>query len=633
MEKRVSTPKTKQNHEEMEKLSTKTASVNNSEDSMATTTKTVPSADHSVTVIPTTETESMSSAHLHMPDEHQANAVAAQPNTQKQTTGADRVVDTLIAQGVEYVFGIPGAKIDPVFDVLQERGPQLIVCRHEQNAAFMAAAIGRLTGKPGVCLVTSGPGASNLVTGLVTANSESDPVVALAGAVPRSASLKRTHQSMDNAGLFAPVTKYSVEVGHPDNVAEAITNAFREASASQPGAAFVSLPTDVLLSEAKPFHFHTSHKPQLGTAPAALIDEVCQQIRHAKLPVLLLGMKASSPEVTAAVRELIRYTDLPVVETFQAAGAISRELVDHFYGRVGLFSNQPGDLLLQQADLVLTIGYDPIEYDPFQWNRDGQRRIYHLDNRKADIDQDYQPQLELIGNIAMNVEALSPKLHGLRLGNEAKAIMAPLQNQLNQDDLSYTSSGDHRVHPLFFIQTLRKLIGDDVTVTCDVGSHYIWMARYFRSYEPRRLLFSNGMQTLGVALPWAIAAGLVNPHEKVVSISGDGGFLFSSMELETAVRLQTPMVHIVWNDGTYDMVAFQQEMKYGRTSGVHFGNVDIVKYAESFGATGMRVHEPGELESVLRAALQQQGPVVIDMPIDYKDNIKLGQKLLPGTTN
>lgn len=579
------------------------------------------------------QNQSVAADQLQMPDEHQTDAASVNPTITHRNTGADMVVDALIAQDVQYIFGIPGAKIDPVFDVLQERGPQLIVCRHEQNAAFMAAAIGRLTGKPGVCLVTSGPGASNLVTGLVTANSESDPVVALAGAVPRTASLKRTHQSMDNAGLFAPVTKYSVEVGHPDNVVEAITNAFREASSSQPGAAFVSLPTDVLLSEAQPFELAPLRMPQLGTAPAAFIDEVAEQIRHAKLPVLLLGMKASTPEVTAAVRQLLRHTDLPVVETFQAAGAISRDLVDHFYGRVGLFSNQPGDLLLQQADLVLTIGYDPIEYDPYLWNKGGGRLVYHLDNRKADIDMDYQPQLELIGNIALNVEALTPKLESLKLSTEAKDILSPLQNKLNQDDISYTSSDNNRVHPLFFIQTLRKLIGDDVTVTCDVGSHYIWMARYFRSYEPRRLLFSNGMQTLGVALPWAISAGLVNPHEKVVSISGDGGFLFSSMELETAVRLQTPMVHIVWNDGTYDMVAFQQEMKYGRTSGVHFGDVDIVKYAESFGAKGMRVYSPGELETVLREALQQQGPVVIDVPIDYKDNIKLGQKLLPGTTN
>ncbi len=588
---------------------------------MSTTTRT----ERENMMIPTAQSSDAQTS-----DSSNEMAAAATP---KAKTGADMVVDTLIAQDVKYVFGIPGAKIDPVFDVLQDRGPQLIVCRHEQNAAFMAAAIGRLTGKPGVCLVTSGPGASNLVTGLVTANAESDPVVALAGAVPRTASLKRTHQSMDNAGLFQPVTKYSVEVGHPDNVAEAITNAFREASASQPGAAFVSLPTDVLLQEASEFHFHNTRMPQLGTAPTELISSVAEQIRQAKMPVLLLGMKASSPAVTAAVRELIRDTDLPVVETFQAAGAISRDLEDHFYGRVGLFSNQPGDILLQQSDLVLTIGYDPIEYDPYLWNKGDNRLVFHLDNRKADIDQDYQPAGELIGDIAMNVNALTPLLKGLRFSTEARNAMRRQQNRLTQDDIAITSAEEGRVHPLYFIRTLRKLINDQVTVTCDVGSHYIWMARYFRSYEPRRLLFSNGMQTLGVALPWAIAAALVNPHEKVVSISGDGGFLFSSMELETAVRLQSPLVHIVWNDGTYDMVAFQQEMKYGRTSGVHFGDVDIVKYAESFGAVGLRVHHPGELEEVLRQALAQQGPVVVDIPIDYKDNIKLGAKLLPDAMN
>lgn len=551
----------------------------------------------------------------------------------KVTTGADVVVDSLIAQGVEYIFGIPGAKIDAVFDVLQDRGPQLIVCRHEQNAAFMAAAIGRLTGKPGVCLVTSGPGASNLVTGLATANAESDPVVALAGAVSRTDRLKRTHQSMDNAGLFEPVTKYSVEVEHPNNVGEAITNAFREASASQPGAAFVSLPMDVLVSEAKKFNFHTMHIPQLGTAPTHLIDEVATAIRQAKLPVILLGMKASSPEVTQAIRELIRDTDIPVVETFQAAGAISRDLEKHFLGRVGLFCNQPGDLLLKQSDLVLTVGYDPIEYDPHLWNQEGQRLVFHLDNRKADIDHYYQPQSELIGNIALNIEALSTQLEGLRLSSQSLEVLARLHHKLEQDGQGFHSSHPDLVHPIEFMKTLRGMIGDTVTVACDVGSHYIWMARYFRSYEPRRLLFSNGMQTLGVAMPWAIGASLVRPNEKVISISGDGGFLFSSMELETAVRLNTPLVHIVWRDGAYDMVAFQQVMKYGRTSGVDFGKVDIVKYAESFGALGLRVNHPEELEDVLRQAMAHQGPVVVDVPIDYQDNIKLGEKLLPDAIN
>ncbi|MDD0819193.1 acetolactate synthase AlsS [Bacillus sp. MB353a] len=550
-----------------------------------------------------------------------------------KTKGADLVVDCLIKQGVTHVFGIPGAKIDSVFDVLQERGPELIVCRHEQNAAFMAAAIGRLTGKPGVCLVTSGPGTSNLATGLVTANAESDPVVALAGAVPRTDRLKRTHQSMDNAALFEPITKYSVEVEHPDNVPEALSNAFRSATSTNPGATLVSLPQDVMTAETTVESIGALSKPQLGIAPTHDITYVVEKIKAAKLPVILLGMRASTNEVTKAVRELIADTELPVVETYQAAGAISRELEDHFFGRVGLFRNQPGDILLEEADLVISIGYDPIEYDPKFWNKLGYRTIIHLDDHQADIDHDYQPERELIGDIALTVNSIAEKLPKLVLSTKSEAVLERLRAKLSEQAEVPNRPSEGVTHPLQVIRTLRSLISDDTTVTCDIGSHSIWMARCFRSYEPRRLLFSNGMQTLGVALPWAIAATLVEPGKKVVSVSGDGGFLFSAMELETAVRLNSPIVHLVWRDGTYDMVAFQQMMKYGRTSATEFGDVDLVKYAESFGALGLRVNTPDELEGVLKEALAADGPVIIDIPIDYRDNIKLSEKLLPNQLN
>ncbi|MEH6889553.1 acetolactate synthase AlsS [Bacillus sp. JJ864] len=554
-------------------------------------------------------------------------------NVKTKTKGADLVVDCLIQQGVTHVFGIPGAKIDSVFDVLQERGPELIVCRHEQNAAFMAAAVGRLTGKPGVCLVTSGPGASNLATGLVTANAESDPVVALAGAVPRTDRLKRTHQSMDNAALFEPITKYSVEIEHPDSIPEAITNAFRSATSTNPGATFISLPQDVITAETTVSSIGALSKPHLGIAPTYQIEAVVEKIKSAKLPVILLGMRASTDVVTKAVRKLITDTQLPVVETYQAAGAISRKLEDHFFGRVGLFRNQPGDILLEEADLVLSIGYDPIEYDPKFWNKQGDRTIIHLDDHQADIDHDYQPTCELVGDIALTVDSIADRLPKLILSTKSEAILDRLRAKLSKQAEIPNRDSQGLVHPLQVTCTLRSLIDDETTVTCDVGSHYIWMARCFRSYEPRRLLFSNGMQTLGVALPWAIAATLVEPGKKVVSVSGDGGFLFSAMELETAVRLQSPIVHLVWRDSAYDMVAFQQVMKYGRTSGTEFGDVDIVKYAESFGAIGLRVNAPEELEDVLKEAMKAEGPVIVDIPIDYRDNIKLGEKLLPNQLN
>ena len=289
----------------------------------------------------------------------------------QKKTGADLVVDTLIEQGVDYIFGIPGAKIDSVFNVLQDRGPELIVARHEQNAAFMAQAIGRLTDKPGVVLVTSGPGASNLATGLVTANSEGVGVVAIAGAVTRADRLKRTHQSMDNQALFKPITNFSAEVQDADNIPEVLSNAFRTAETTS-GAAFVSIPQDVGLNEANVTSFKAVQTPKLGIAPEEWIDETATLIEQAKLPVLLLGMRSSQPRVVAAIRALLTRVSIPVVQTFQAAGTLSRELESNFYGRVGLFRNQPGDALLAEADLVLSIGYDPIGYDPKFWNQPSQ---------------------------------------------------------------------------------------------------------------------------------------------------------------------------------------------------------------------------------------------------------------------
>lgn len=549
--------------------------------------------------------------------------------TSEKNRGAELVVDCLVEQGVTHVFGIPGAKIDAVFDALKDKGPELVLCRHEQNAAFMAAAVGRLTGKPGVCLVTSGPGASNLATGLLTANTEGDPVVALAGNVIRADRLKRTHQSLDNAALFQPITKYSVEVQETGNIPEAVTNAFRAASAGQAGAAFVSFPQDVVNEITNVKNVRSVPAPKQGPAPEEAVSAAIAKIQTAKLPVLLVGMKGGRPEAVKQIRKLLAKTKLPFVETYQGAGTLSRELEDQYFGRIGLFRNQPGDLLLEQADVVLTIGYDPIEYDPKFWNVNGDRAIIHLDEIQADIDHAYQPELELLGDIPATVKQIEHDAVTFDMGSREQEVLSELKQMLTDSEKAPSDNKSDRVHPLQIVQELRNAIDDDVTVTCDIGSHAIWMSRYFRAYEPLKLLISNGMQTLGVALPWAIAATLVNPGEKVVSVSGDGGFLFSAMELETAVRLKAPIVHLVWNDSTYDMVAFQQMKKYNRTSCVDFGNIDIVKYAESFGATGLRVESPEQLADVLQKGLNTEGPVIIDIPVDYSDNVHLSSDMLP----
>ncbi len=542
---------------------------------------------------------------------------------------AQRVVDTLAAYGVRYIFGVPGAKIDAVFDALADGGPQLVVCRHEQNAAFMAAAVGRLTGTPGVALVTSGPGTTNLATGLITATTEQDPMVAICGAVQRADRLKRTHQSMDAVAALKPFTKYTGEVNDPDNVPEAVANAIRAALTPPRGAAAVVLPADVLASATSAAIARPSPVPTLGPAPAVRITEAANLIRAAQRPVLFVGIRVGEPEPCAALRELLAVTDLPVVETFQAAGVVSRDLEDHFVGRVGLFRNQPGDILISHADVVVTVGFDPVEYDPRLWNWHPARTLIHIDEIPAEIDNHYQPTLELRGDIAATLTALVGPLTGLRLNDTVSADIATQRAALRDiDDEARTQPPTGAgLNPAAVVLKIRDLVDDDATIACDVGSHYIFMARHFRVYQPRRLLFSDGQQTLGVALPWAMAAAMVRPGTPVVSVSGDGGFLFSAQELETATRLGLKFTHVIMRDNTYNMVAFQEELKYGRASGVQLGDYDIAHFAAAFGATGIRVRDMTEFESAFTRSLTEPGVTIIDVPVDYSRNTALFAEL------
>lgn len=537
------------------------------------------------------------------------------------TRSAERVVECLKAYGVQWVFGVPGAKIDPVYDALIDDGPEVIVVRHEQNAAFMAAAVGRLSGQPGVVLVTSGPGTSNLATGLLTATTEGDPVVALCGAVPRADRLKRTHQTMDAVGMLSAVTKSAGEVSVADNVPEAIANAFREATQEPKGAAAVVLPYDVLTDSTTVSMTHPHWVPQLGAAPSKSVQRAAALLKDAQFPVILAGARSGSDQAVAALHRLLGVAGLPVVETFQAAGVISHELEEHYLGRVGLFRNQPGDILLHKADVILTVGYDFVEYEPSKWNKDHLRVIIHLDELSADLDDYYRPTLELRGDVAETLDALARQINGLSMPVAAAAEVAEQRARLaHADQPTGRRDESEGVHPADLTLMMRELLPDDTTVLCDVGSHYIYMARHFRTYHPRTLLFSNGQQTLGVALPWAIAATLVRPGTPVVSVSGDGGFLYSAMELETAVRLGSTFTHIIFNDGTYDMVAFQQMGKYGRTSGVQLGDYDAVAYAESFGAHGHRVTHLDDFAGILAQALAEPGPSIIDVHVDYRNN-------------
>ena len=493
----------------------------------------------------------------------------------------------------------------------------------------MAAAVGRLTGTPGVALVTSGPGTTNLATGLITATTEQDPMVAICGAVNRADRLKRTHQSMDAVAALKPFTKYTGEVNDPDNVPEAVANAIRAALTPPRGAAAVVLPADVLAAATSAAIVEPSPVPALGPAPADRIAQAANLIRAAQRPALFVGVRVGEPEPCAALRELLAVTDLPVVETFQAAGVVSRELEDHFVGRVGLFRNQPGDIVISHADVLVTVGFDPVEYDPRLWNSDPARTLIHIDEMPADIDNHYQPTLELRGDIAATLTELTRPLIGLRLNDTVSARIA---------DTTCRAAEHRRGGPKPPADRHRRQPGRG----CPQDPRPDRRRRHHRLR--RRIALHLHGQALS-RLPTPAAAVLRRPTDpwcrvavgdgrrdgapgtQVVSVSGDGGFLFSAQELETATRLGLSFTHVIMRDNTYNMVAFQEQLKYGRTSGVQLGDYDIAHYAAAFGAKGIRVSGLTEFEAALKQSLTEPGVTIIDVLVDYSRNTELFAEL------
>jgi acetolactate synthase-1/2/3 large subunit len=405
-------------------------------------------------------------------------------------------------------------------------------------------------------------------------------------------------------------------------------NAIRAAESGRPGAAFMGLPKDVGLAETEELVPKGIGRRVRGGGPNAEEVELARtMIQRARKPLVLLGLQSSEVSLAESLKRFLAVTGLPYIATFQGAGAWAEPNSKHQYaGRVGLFRNQPADLLLDDADLVLTVGFDPFEYDACAWNLGKDRPLIAIDSVVSDQDRSFLPHAELVGDIGLSLNAL---VHGLSVEMDpqyceqvVKAALEVAETLSAGPDLN-----GFPVHPLHVISELQKVMTVDTTLALDVGSHYIWMNRYFPAARPRQVLVSNGQQTLGVALPWAIAVSLLRPEHPVITVSGDGGFLFSAMELETARRVGVKFVHLIWNSASYDMVEFQEIAHYGDTAGVALGNYDVVKFAESFGCKGYRITAANQLGPVLKEALAADVPVLIDVPIDYSDNPMLMKKV------
>ncbi|WP_071466575.1 acetolactate synthase AlsS [Polynucleobacter asymbioticus] len=558
--------------------------------------------------------------------------MSIEPNNVKNCANA--IVRILENHGVTHVFGIPGAKIDSLFIALKHSKIKLILCQHEQNAAFMAAAFGRLTGKVGVCIATSGPGVTNLTTGLATATSEGDPVLAIGGEVPLGERLKKTHQSLDSTALMNAATKLSAEITTADQLGEIMGNAIRVAESGRPGAVFLSLPKDVGLAD-YPGDMDASWGKKLPMGPAAqsTINEALDILKISKRPIAILGMQSSTSNSSEALINFFKQSGIPYVSTFQGAGSwVAASSGVPYAGRIGLFRNQPADNLLDQADAIVLIGYDPIEYDPSIWNTDLKRPIICIDTIPAYQDNAFLPVTELIGDIGESLNALASTVKTQidpAFIVAAQAAVKEVHDTLDEGKLM----NKFPVQPLRLVYELQKQMTPNTHVALDVGSNYIWTNRYCAADHARQVMVSNGQQTLGVALPWAIAMSLLYPGERILSSSGDGGFLFTGTELATAVRIGAKFVHVIWDSGSFDMVAFQEQAHYGETAGIKLGSYDPVKFAESFGCKGYSVQSADDLPGIFEEAFKSDVPVLIHVPVDYSLNERLMENVIQSFIN
>ena len=542
------------------------------------------------------------------------------PAVEPAATAAQLLVRCLENEGVEWVFGIPGEETLDVNQAL-ERSTQItfVPTRHEQGAAFMADAYGRLTGKPGVCLATLGPGATNLVTGIGDANLDHAPLVALSGQASLPLMHKESHQFIDTVEMLRPMTKWNTRVHDPRLVAEAVRKAFAVATAEKPGATHLELPADVMAEPAGGHPIEVGLRAEVEPDPAAL-HRAADLISQARRPVLLVGNGVVRQGAALALRELCAHADLPVITTFMGKGVIDTR-DEHFLFTAGLRAQDYASGYLGEADLVICVGYDVVEWPPAAWNPEGDTRIICIDTEPPEIDALYVPEVELIGDLSRILERL-----GTSLWNKPRqSLEVPPYQKAFAAALEVGGEDDFPIKPQRVLRDLRELLAPNDIVISDVGAHKLWVSRFWEAREPNTVLISNGFAAMGFGLPAAIATALAtHGRRKVVAIVGDGGFMMNVAELETARRLGHPFVVLVWSDGAFGLIEMHQRARFGSLSGTKFNNPDFATLAQAFGICGMRVSRSGELKEVVGRALAADGPVVVEVPIDYAENEKLG---------
>ena len=536
---------------------------------------------------------------------------------------AELLVHCLENEGVEYVFGLPGEENLHVLEALRHSSIQFITTRHEQGAAFMADLYGRLTGKAGVCLSTLGPGATNLMTGVADANLDGAPLVAITGQVGTDRMHIESHQYLDLVAMFAPVTKWNAQIVRPSNTTEIVRKAFKIAQSEKPGAVHIDLPENIAAMPVigQPL---TKDSREKTYASFRSLGKAAVAISKSKNPLILVGNGAIRASAGEALTEFATRMNIPVVNTFMGKGVIPYTHPLALW-TVGLQQRDHINCAFDQADLIIAVGYDLIEYSPKKWNPQGNIPIIHIGAEPAEIDSSYIPLVEVVGDISDSLSEIMKQAD--RQGKPTPSAVE-LRGEIREDYEQYANDEGFPIKPQKLIYDLRQVMGPEDIIISDVGAHKMWIARHYHGERPNTCIISNGFAAMGIALPGAIAAKLVHPDRNVVAVTGDGGFMMNCQELETALRVGTPFVTLIFNDGGYGLIEWKQQNHFGvgESAFVKFGNPDFVKFAESMGLKGYRVTSTADLIPTLKTALAQDVPTVIDCPVDYGENLRFTQK-------
>jgi len=542
---------------------------------------------------------------------------------------SDLFVKCLETEGIEYIFGVPGEEnADFMMSLEQSKQIRFVLCRHEQGASFMAEIYGRLTGNPAGALATLGPGATNLITGVADANMDRAPMLVLTGQGDSQRLHKESHQVMDVVAMFSPVTKWAQSVLHPNNIPEIVRKAVRLARTEKPGACHIELPEDIAQSEAtsepiEPRRFRRA-------VPAdKIVDQAWHIIRQAKHPIILAGNGTIRRRATKQLRRFVEKTGIGVVSTFMAKGCVDKDNEACAY-TVGLQSRDYPKAAIEESDVVISLGYDMVEYHPRLWNSDGARKIVHIDFIPSEIDENYPIDAEVIGDLAHTLWMLNERVDAGGAEDLAfdHAHTRGARAGMNRDFEAHKDDDtEGLIRPQKALWDIRQVMGPHDVLLSDVGAHKMWIARYYQCHEPNTCLIPNGFCSMGFALPGAIATNLVHPDRRVLAVCGDAGFLMNVQEMETAKRLNSNIVVVVWEDHAYGLIAWKQLTHFGRHTDLSFSNPDWMQLAQAFSWNGFRCNNSRDLKATLEASFDAEGPSLVVIPIDYRENELLTERL------